>query len=126
MARPFPRKEVLLSLYTILSTISKVYTSNRPASTSSELNDFIVIDLPGTMEDKNAYQDATLRIDMFKKDFQGNIEDVNGLETLYGSVIGLFPIVTDSFRAISPRLVAGGSDDKGYHYLMVYADILTY
>ncbi len=125
MAKKFPRKDILQSLYTILSSISKVYIPNRPSSTPDSESDFIVIDIPGTMKDQNAYQEASLRIDLFKKDFTGNIEDVNGLQGLYESVIALFPIVTDTFTAISPRLVAGGSDDKGFHYLMIYANILT-
>lgn len=123
--RAFPRKEILQSLYTALSGISKVYTSSRPSSVKEPLNDFIVVDLTGTMKDWNAYQDATLRIDLFKKEKQDGLEDVNGLETMKNSVFSLFPIVTEKFTAISPRLVAGGSDDKGYHYLMIFANILT-
>ncbi|MGJ7024916.1 hypothetical protein [Petrimonas sulfuriphila] len=125
MAKAFPRRDILQSLYTTLSGISKVYMPNRPTATPTEVTSFIVVDLPGTMRDLNAYQDATLRVDLFKKDFAGNIEDVNGLDALYKSVIALFPIVTDKFTAISPRLAAGGSDDKGYHFLMIYANILT-
>lgn len=124
MAKAFPRKDILLSLYTTLSGISKVYTSNRPV-TAGELKNFIVVDLAGSMNDQNAYQEASLRIDLFQKEFAGGIEDVNGMETLYKSVIDLFPIVTEKFTAISPRLVAGGHDGKGYHYLMIYANILT-
>lgn len=124
MAKAFPRKDILLSLHTILSGISKVYTSNRPVTTG-ELKNFIVVDLAGSMKDQNAFQEASLRIDLFQKEFAGGIEDVNGIETLYKSVIDLFPIVTEKFTAISPRLVAGGHDGKGYHYLMIYANILT-
>lgn len=124
MAKAFPRKEILLSLYNTLSSISKVYTSNRPVTTT-ELKNFIVVDLAGTMKDQNAYQEASLRIDLFQKEFAGGVEDVNGMENLYKSVINLFPIVTDKFTAISPRLVSGGHDGKGYHYLMIYANILT-
>jgi hypothetical protein len=125
MAKAFPRKDILQSLYTKLSGIASVYIPNRPASTPVGLSKFIVVDLPGTMRDQNAYQDASLRLDLFQKEFAGGIEDVNGLDALYQSVIALFPIVTDKFTAISPRLVAGGSDEKGYHYLMIYANILT-
>ena len=125
MAKEFPRKDILLSLYTTLSSISKVYVSSRPSATPDAEKDFIVIDIPGTMRDQNAYQEASLRIDLFKKDFAGGVEDVQGLDNLYKSVIALFPIVTDNFTAISPRLVSGGSDDKGFHYLMIYANILT-
>jgi len=125
MAKAFPRKDILYSLYNTLSTIGKVYMPNRPISTPDGENSFIVIDIPGVMSDKNAYQAASLRIDLFKKDFAGGIEDVNGLNSLYDRVIALFPIVTNKFTAISPRLVSGGSDDKGFHYLMIYANILT-
>lgn len=125
MARIFPRKDILQSLYTTLSGISKVYTTNRPSSTPESLKNFIVVDLAGTMRDRNAYQDAPLRIDLFQKEFQGGVEDVLGMDNLYKSVIELFPIVNDTFSAISPRLVAGGSDGKGFHYLMIYADIYT-
>lgn len=125
MAKAFPRKDILFSLYTTLSGISKTYTSNRPSSVDAVLKNFIVVDLFGTMKDLNAYQEASLRIDLFQKDFSGGLEDINGMETLYKSVINLFPIVTEKFTAISPRLVSGGSDEKGYHYLMIYANILT-
>lgn len=125
MAKAFPRKDILLSLYTTLSGISKVYTSNRPVTVDTALKNFIVVDLAGTMKDQNAYQEASLRIDLFQKEFSGGVEDVNGMDTLYKSVIGLFPIVTEKFTAISPRLVSGGNDGKGYHYLMIYANILT-
>jgi len=125
MAKAFPRRDILYSLYNTLSHISNVYIPNRPTSTPDAETSFIVVDITGTMSDKNAYQEASLRIDLFKKDFAGGVEDVQGLDNLYKSVIALFPIVTDKFTAISPRLVSGGSDDKGFHYLMIYADILT-
>ncbi len=125
MAKAFPRKDILYDLYTTLSSIAKVYMPNRPTTVETALTEFIVVDLPGTMRDLNAYQDANLRIDLFRKDFANGIEDVNGLDALYKKIIAKFPIVTNTFRAISPRLVAGGSDGKGYHYLMIYANILT-
>lgn len=126
MAKAFPRRDILYSLYNKLSDICpKVYITNRPTSTPVEETNFIVIDITGTMSNKNAYQEATLRIDLFRKDFAGGIEDVEGLDSLYSQLIVMFPIVTDKFTAISPRLVSGGSDDKGFHYLMVFADILT-
>ncbi|WP_148298291.1 hypothetical protein [Bacteroides reticulotermitis] len=78
------------------------------------------------MLDTGAYFDSALRIDLFQKDRQGGLEATDKLETLMQSVMGLFPIVNKDlrFRAISPRLVAGGSDDKGFHYLMIYATII--
>lgn len=125
MAQPFPRSKVLRYLDSRLSGISKVYTSNRPTSTDPAEN-FLVIDLPGTMLDTGAYFDSALRIDLFQKDRQGGLEATDKLETLMQSIMGLFPIVNKElrFRAISPRLVAGGGDDKGFHYLMIYATII--
>ena len=70
MAKAFPRKDILLSLYTTLSSISKVYTSSRPVTVPTELKNFIVVDLVGTMKDQNAYQEASLRIDLFQKEFE--------------------------------------------------------
>lgn len=124
MAKAFPRKDVLFSLCTTLSSICKTYT-NRPTTVDAVLKNFIVVTLTGTMKDQNAYQEASLRIDLFQKESSNGLEDVNGMETLYKSVISLFPIVTNKFSAISPKLVSGGSDEKGYQYLMIFANILT-
>lgn len=107
------------------SPLAVTYTSNRPSSIADTVKEFIVIDLPGSILDEAAYQYATLRIDIFKRDKSGSIEDVNGLDLLTKSVMGLFPIVNGTFRAISPKIVAGGSDGYGFHYIIIYAKLLT-
>lgn len=125
MARSFERNDVLQSLYSMTRPLAITYTSNRPSSIPDTVKEFIVIDLPGSILDETAYQDATLRIDIFKRDKSGSIEDVNGLDLLTKSVMGLFPIVNGILRATKPKIVAGGSDGYGFHYIIIYAKLLT-
>lgn len=125
MSIRFDRMGILKKLVDSMADVSKnVFVSDRPNATTEQMNDFVVVALIGAMNDRNAYGDSNIRIDIFAKDRKGGIEATDKLEEMQLKVFEKFPMVNDKFTTYKPRLIAGGDDGIGFHYLMITAKIV--
>ena len=125
MSIMFDRMGILKALVDSMTGVSKnVFVSDRPNAATEQMKDFVVVALTGAMNDRNAYGDSHIRIDVFAKDRNGGIEATDKLEEMQKNVLGKFPMVNDKFTTYKPRLVAGGDDGLGFHYLMITAKIV--
>lgn len=125
MSVKFDRLGILKTLYGSMADVSEhVFVSDRPNATTEQMNDFVVVALTGAMTDRNAYGDSNIRIDVFAKDRKGGLEATDKLEEMQLKVFDKFPMVNDKFTTYKPRLIAGGDDGLGFHYLMITAKIV--
>ena len=125
MSIRFDRMGILKELVDSMADVSDhVFVSDRPTATTEQMNDFVVVALTGAMNDRNAYGDSHIRIDVFAKDRNGGIEATDKLEEMQLKVFEKFPMVNDKFTTYKPRLIAGGDDRLGFHYLMITAKIV--
>jgi hypothetical protein len=116
---------ILKELVDSMADISKnVFVSDRPNATTEQMKDFVIVALTGAMIDRNAYGDSNIRIDVFAKDRKGGLEATDKLEEMQLKVFEKFPMVNDKFTTYKPRLIAGGDDGLGFHYLMITAKIV--
>lgn len=117
--------EVLETVCTAMSAISgHVFSEHRPMATNKQMEDFIVVSLPTTIDDQNAYQKTTLRIELAAKDKATGISDTVRLQEMLNQLAGMFPIVERRFSAISPRIVLKGSDGLGFTIWNVQAVLI--
>lgn len=125
MSVKFDRLGILKTLHESMANVSEhVFVSDRPNATTEQMNDFVVVALTGAMNDRNAYGDSNIRIDVFAKDRKGGLEATDKLEEMQLKVFEKFPMVNDKFTTYKPRLIAGGDDGLGFHYLMIIAKIV--
>lgn len=125
MSIRFDRMGILKKLVDSMADVSNhVFVSDRPNATAEQMNDFVVVALTGAMNDRNAYGDSHIRIDVFAKDRNGGLEATDKLEEMQQKVFEKFPMVNDKFTTYKPQLIAGGDDGLGFHYLMITAKIV--
>lgn len=125
MAYTFHRTEILKHLYELATIASKNrFISTRPTSLTEQVNDFVVIRIPQAIRQNGAYHQYTVgQFACFVRDKQGSIENSVKLEEMTDALAKLFPIITDLFTASRPRLLFGGSDGAGFHYLTLQFEI---
>lgn len=125
MSVRFDRMGILKELSELMAGVSgNVFVSDRPNAVAEQMGDFVVVALTGAMNDRTAYGDSHIRIDVFAKDRSGGIEATDKLEEMQRNVLGMFPMVNGRFTTYKPRLIAGGDDGLGFHYLMITAKIV--
>ena len=102
-----------------------VFSEHRPSATGEQMNDFIVVSLPVSIEDQNSYQKTTLRIELAAKDKANGISDTLKLQSMLDALMAKFPIVESRFSVTSPNLVLKGADGLGFTLWNVQAKLLV-
>ncbi len=117
----FRRKDILQQLYAAVDGISsKTYVTSRPTAVQEGMADFCVVRISQPIIDRGAtYQDTYGQISLFARDRSNGIERCDRLDEMAQAVTELFPIVTDLFSATDPRLLPGGSDELGFHSVII-------
>lgn len=121
----YPRMEVLQSLHELTAAITpNRFISTRPNAVGEQMEEFLLIRLPKRItQPGDTYQLTTGQIVVFVRDIQGGLENTLQLESMQTSICALFPIRTDLYLATRPMLVHGGSDDAGFHSLIIQFNI---
>lgn len=116
---------VLQSLDELTADITeKRYVTTRPSAVSEQMKEFLLLRIPQTIYDRgDTYQTTKGQIVIFVRDIDGGLENTYRLEQLQQAVTDLFPIVTDTYHARRPILLAGGSDGAGFHTLIIQFSI---
>lgn len=100
----------------------RIYTT-RPKLSPDKLNDFIVVSLPVTMRDYNAYGYTTCRIELYARDTKDGYENLEKLNEMKNKVMSLFPIRNGLFSGTEPQLLLSGSDSYNFHCWVIQATI---
>lgn len=132
--------DILEVMYdTAMQVCNNVYIQNRPASTSTKNDKFIVVELPSAITDNEISQDGsyndfstTGQFTIFVKDRSSsknsNATPIVKANELANSLKGLFPVkdVERSVKLRRPRImIPSVSDDRGFHYTVIQCDITT-
>lgn len=131
-------KNIYQSMYNAVSGIADaVYLQERPKSTDSLINSYIIVELPinlrsGVLDTGNSdYNDykSTCRITLFVRNRTraGNINeiDVNSVDAKIKSILSVFPIVDNNVQITSPSVLLSGDDESGFHYVFIQATLRT-
>lgn len=124
----YPRMEVLQSLYELTADITpKRFVSTRPPASGEQMSEFLLIRFPQAIRDQgDTYQTTYGQIVCFARDIQGGSENTFRLEQMQAAVMELFPVITDRYHAKMPILLAGGSDNAGFHSLIIQFNITIF
>lgn len=121
----FDRMGILKALVGSVSGVSaNVFVNDRPDTVSDQMEDFAVVAVTGAMNDRTAYGDSHIQISLFARDRAGGIEATDRLEAMQRGAFEMFPMVNGWFTTYKPRLVAGGSDRLGFHFLTIVSKIV--
>lgn len=107
---------------------ANVYT-NRPKSLATNVNNFIVSSMQGSLEDMATYGECTMNIALFAKDAAG-FKNGNKLSAMQDALFAGLPFavsVTDNSDVLkeeylidqTPDIVGDAPDDFGFHCRMI-------
>lgn len=126
----FKYKDALKSLFDAAKTVSEnVFTNDRPAAVPKQMDNFIVVSLPGLLSSMtygsgfgNIRTYCTIEIYVRQK--KGGSEDLGKMDSLVGKVLSLFPISDKAITAFNPKLTLKGSDGLGFSATLIRADLV--
>ena len=133
MANRYRRKDILEALYTMMSEIvGEVYTTNRPTE-KAPTQDWAVVKLPyGINADSSIHNTAYAQIQLFYKDRQNGIENVNRGEELIDATVNTIKrdlVAGGRYESLmtcneEPRPMYFKSDYMGYHAIVIHFKLI--
>lgn len=126
----FKYKDALKSLFDAARAVCEnVFTNDRPEAVAKQMNDFIVVSLPGLLSAMtygsgfgNIRTYCTFEVYVRRK--KGGSEDLERMDTVVGEILSLFPISDDCIIASTPKLTLKGSDGLGFSTTLIRADLV--
>lgn len=126
----FKYKDALKSLFDAARSVSEnVFMNDRPEAVAKQMNDFIVVSLPGLLSAMtygsgfgNIRTYCTFEVYVRRK--KGGSEDLERMDTVVGEILSLFPISDDCIIASTPKLTLKGSDGLGFSATLIRADLV--
>lgn len=93
-----------------------VFVGSRPAAVKDAMNAFAVVSLgSGITDGGDTYQTSAMLISLFARDRQGGVENTTLLGNLVKSCASLFPVDSELYIALKPKMLYSGSDTMGFH-----------
>ena len=126
----FKYKDALKSLFDAAKAVSEnVFTNDRPEAVARQMNDFIVVSLPGLLSSMtygsgfgNIRTYCTIEVYVRRK--KGGAEDLEQMDAIVGDILSLFPISDNYIIASSPKLTLKGNDGLGFSATLLRADLV--
>lgn len=130
-------RDILQDMFNQVKDIcKKTYIIERPASTSDDVNGFIVCSIPGILynneiSDNGEYDDysTTVQFEVYVRDKTSasnlNQADVNTIDKIVRKLLAKFPMITDHCVIAEPSQSMLISDGKQFHCTIIHADMRT-
>ena len=128
MGRDFEYQRLLKVLYdAVLLVSANRYLCNRPKSVSDKIDDFVVVDVPYSIQSVvygsgfgTCYTICKITLYVRERDGQLNVLKMDGM---VGALEDIFPVTLDGFIVSRPRVVLKGSDGYGFHAVVIQCDV---
>lgn len=126
----FKYKDALKSLFDAAKTVSEnVFTNDRPAAVPKQMDNFIVVSLPGLLSSMTYGSGfGNIRtyctIEVYVRQKKGGAEDLEQMDTIVGDFLSLFPISDNFISASNPKLALKGNDGLGFSATLIRADLV--
>ena len=130
-------RDILHDMYLQVKGIcDKTYIIERPASTSDEINSFIVCAIPSILYNNEISDDGqfddystTVQFEIYVRDktsaYNLNQADINSIDKAVKAVLGKFPMTTAHCVITEPQQSMVISDGKQFHCTIIHADMRT-
>lgn len=128
-------RDILQDMYLQVKGIcDKTYIIERPASTSDEINSFIVCAIPSILHNNEISDDGqfddystTVQFEIYVRDKTSasnlNQADINSIDKAVKAVLGKFPMTTAHCVITEPQQSMVISDGKQFHCTIIHADM---
>lgn len=121
---PIKIQTALWNLVKDADVSDNVFVSNRPAS--SDLDDFVVVDTNGLVNDGAGHARCICLVQLFAKDIDFNgTENMTRLSEMYSALLDALPYNSAPYT-FSKRNQVGKRDSNGFHATLVNLDCLIY
>lgn len=123
-------EEALKSLYDAGKYVCEnVFTGDRPAAVPKQMEEFIVVSIPGTLESTvcgGGYGNVPTycNIEIYVRLKKGGSEDIPRMNSICRSLLEMFPISDNAIKATRPRLMLKGNDGLGFSASLIRAELL--
>ena len=101
-----------------------IYLMNRPDIADDEAKSFVVVDLPlqiyrNVVGEGDSLATTQGRITLFVKSRTDGTPNIKAMTQKVATLVGMFPLDTDSAAFTNARETLGGKDDYGYQYMII-------
>lgn len=113
----FDQTEIETSVAQLLrdGNVSKNVYHNRPRSSTTDLTDFVVCKVTGSIDDRYAFGKCTLSIHLFARNIQ-NMKNGKKLSVMQRRTLASVPrSLNDLIIDGTPRILGDTDDGNGYH-----------
>lgn len=117
----YPR-EILEYFHGKLTAVStNVFVGERPVAFPVKMDDLVVVSLPYGFQDHHVTQTGLVRFELIARNKQNGVENIERLDSMMQSLLGLLPARTARFFAHDPRLSLKGGDGAGFTVWCIHA-----
>lgn len=126
----FKVKDALQSLYGLGKLISDyVFTGNRPQATPEQMNEFVVVSIPGRLESSTygggyGVTSGYCNIEVYVKLKKSGMEDVSKMDEMLGDLLDIMPYNDDIVQLSRPQIMLRGNDGLGFSAALVRTELL--
>lgn len=126
----FKYKDALKSLFNAAAAVSdNVFTNDRPAAVPKQMDNFIVVSLPGQLTSSTygcgfGNVQTYCNVEVYVRLKKSGVEDLNVMDALVGKVLSLFPISDSVITVSNPKLTLKGNDGLGFSATLIRADLV--
>lgn len=109
-------EKALADIIRTANVSANVFEGQRP-SLSDTMNDFIVVSVPSSINDRAAYGSCTVRIEIFVKNITATgLKNSIKFSNIFTKLNALFPIAHNTYLFDwYPTVIPLGNDGYGYH-----------
>lgn len=100
-----------------------VFSEHRPTTAPSQMKEFAVVSLPVQIRDSNVQKRTIMRIEIHVKNKASGISNTARLDEIANIILGMFPISTKRFSALSPVIVLRGDNGTGFTAWFINCDL---
>lgn len=104
---------------------SNVFPEHRPSTTQKQMEDMVVVSLPVSWEDQNAYQSTTMRFELMARNRANGVSYTKRLQEMTDILMEKFPLKGIRYSVTKPRVVMKGDDGLGFTVWFVQARLIV-
>lgn len=100
-----------------------VYPS-RPTGNTVQNDSFLAVTVPYGAEDETFIGMSYLRVELYVRNAANGVADLPRLQKLTDTVISVFPLAGEHYKAWRPRVVLKGDDGNGFTIWLIQAELM--
>lgn len=118
--------DILEEVCTSVTDVSgNVYPEHRPGAVQEQMEDMVVVSLPVSWNDQNAWQSTTMRFELMARNRANGVAYTRRLQEMTDTLMAKFPIKGERFSVTKPRVVMKGDDGLGFTVWFVQAKLIV-